>query len=366
MKLAIVGAGINGIMSAWALLEEGHQVVLFEQADPMGATSSASTKLLHGGLRYLEHGDFALVREGLRARAWWLKHAPQHTRAIEIAIPIYQNSGRWRLTLKTGLLAYELLAGRYRLDGHYWLNSADLSRRVPQLRTDGLRGAYLFQDGQMNDRELGNWALSQVVAMGAKVVSPEYVDRIDSDGLVVTSQGEQKFDGVINACGPWAAALLQRSNISSRHSLDLIRGSHLLVARQQECGVLVESPDDGRPCFILPYEDHTLIGTTEVRQALDEPVVCSDQEFAYLSRVYEAFFEDKLEPASVVSTFAGVRPLLASTEREVNAITRESVIECRGKTLTIFGGKWTTSRELGLQVAEKVRTTWKGRLPAAN
>ncbi len=356
MRLAIVGAGINGIMSGWALLEQGHEVVLFEQADPMCATSSASTKLLHGGLRYLEHGDFSLVREGLRARAWWLEHAPQHTRAIEIAIPVYKNSARWRITLKTGLLAYEILAGRYRLGRHYWLTSDELTQRIPQLRTDGLRGAYLFQDGQMNDLALGNWALSQIVAMGAEVVSPSFVERIDTDGVVVTSQGEQKFDGVINACGPWAAALLERSKISSCHDLDLIRGSHLLVARQHDCGFLVESPDDGRPCFILPYEGHTLIGTTEVRQTAQEPVVCSDREFTYLSRVYDAVFHGKLDPADVVSTFAGVRPLVASAERDVNAITRESVIECQGRTLTIFGGKWTTSRELGLRVARNVRT----------
>lgn len=360
MRLAIVGAGINGIMSGWALLEEGHEVVLFERADPMGATSSASTKLLHGGLRYLEHGDVSLVREGLRARAWWLEHAPQHTRPIEIAIPVYRTSTRWRLTLKAGLLAYEILAGRYRLERHYWLRRDRLSQRVPQLKTDGLRGAYLFQDGQMNDRALGNWALSQIVAMGAKVVAPSFVERIDAGGVVFTSQGEHKFDGVINACGPWAAALLERSNITSRHDLDLIRGSHLLVARQHECGFLVESPDDGRPCFVLPYEGHTLIGTTEVRQTVHEPVACSDQELAYLSRVYDAFFHDKLKPSCVISTFAGVRPLVASAERDVNAKTRESVIECRGRTLTIFGGKWTTSRELGLQVATRVRNWDEG------
>ena len=364
MKLAIVGAGINGIMSGWALLEQGHEVVLFERGDPMDATSSASTKLLHGGLRYLEHGDFALVREGLRARAWWLDRAPQHARPIEIAVPVYRNSARWRVTLKTGLVLYELLAGRYRLGRHYWMNDVELTQRVPQIKTRDLRGAYLFQDGQMNDSALGNWALSQIVAMGAKLVSPVSVERIDTDGLVVTSQGTEKFDGVINACGPWAAALLQRSEISSHHSLDLIRGSHLLVAGQHDCGFLVESPDDGRPCFILPYQGHTLIGTTEVRQGLDEPVECSDEEFAYLSRVYEAFFDDKLEPGSIVSTFAGVRPLVASAGREVSAITRESVIECQGRVLTIFGGKWTTSRELGLQVATTVRS-WRKRMPYA-
>lgn len=355
LKLAIIGAGINGIMCGWALLEDGHQVVLFEQAEPMGATSRASTKLLHGGLRYLEHGDFGLVREGLRARAWWLNQAPEHTRTIDIAIPIYRGSARRRLTLKTGLFLYELLAGRNGLGRHRWVDSATLSHRVAGLNVHALHGAYIFRDGQMNDHALGNWALSRIIAMGAQVRSLLPVERIGLNGEVVTSQGSEKFDGVINACGPWAGALLRRSNISSRHSLDLIRGSHLLVARRHACGLLVESPDDGRPCFVLPYGQHTLIGTTEVRQTLDEPVECSDEERAYLSRVYNRFFDAALEPSSIVSTFAGVRPLVASSTREAGAVTRESVLECFGRTLTIFGGKWTTSRELGLRVAEMVR-----------
>jgi glycerol-3-phosphate dehydrogenase len=354
LKLAIAGAGINGIMSAWVLLEQGHQIVMFEQAEPVGATSSASTKLLHGGLRYLEHGDFGLVREGLRARRWWLAHCPEHTRTIEIAIPVYRNSSRCRLTLKTGLLAYQLLAGRFRLGGHHWFDRAELSKRVPQLRAKGLRGAYLFRDGQMNDHALGMWALGQVVAMGAILHCRTSVERIGTDGLVVTSQGQEKFDGVINACGPWSEQLLKRSGIRSQHSLDLIRGSHLLVGRHTDCGFLVESPDDGRPCFVLPYQGRTLIGTTEVRQRIDEPVSCSDEELAYLLRVYNAYFEGHLAASDVGATFAGLRPLVASKQQDAGAVTRESVIECHGRILTIFGGKWTTSRELGLRVARTV------------
>ena len=356
----MIGAGINGIMSAWALLDDGHQVDLFEQADPVGATSSASTKLLHGGLRYLEHGNFGLIREGLRARSWWLEHCPEYTGTIEIAVPVYRNSARWRVTLKTGMLLYEILAGRDRLGHHYWVDRAVLAQWDPPLMSEGLRGAYVFQDGQMNDHALGNWALGQIVAKGASLRSRLRVERIDTDGLTVTSQGQEKFDGVVNACGPWAEQLLKRSAIHSQHSLDLVRGSHLLVARQLDRGFLLESPDDGRPCFVLPYQGRTLIGTTEVRQDIDEPVECSEDEFAYLIRLYSAYFAGRLEPTEVVAKFAGVRPLVASAQQRANEVTRESVIEAEGRVITVFGGKWTTSRELGLRVAKVVRA-WKGR-----
>ena len=359
MRLAVIGAGINGIMSAWALLDDGHQVAVFEQGEPVGATSSASTKLLHGGLRYLEHGDFALVREGLRARSWWLQQCPEHTGTIEIAVPVYRHSGRWRLTLKTGLMLYEILAGQRRLGSHYWIDGAELVQGKPHLRPNGLQGAYLFQDGQMNDRDLGNWALGRILARGAMLRSRLRVERIGTDGLIVTSRGQEKFDGVINACGPWSEQLLKRSGIGSQHSLDLVRGSHLLVAQHLHHGFLLESPDDGRPCFVLPYEGQTLIGTTEVRQAVDEPVECSTEELGYLLRVYNAYFVDRLEPSDVVAKFAGLRPLLASARQRANVVTRESAIEIAGRALSIFGGKWTTSRELGLRVAKAVRS-WNG------
>lgn len=341
-------------MSAWALLERGHEVVLFERDDPMGATSRASTKLLHGGLRYLEHGDFALVREGLRARAWWLKNAPRHTRTIEIAIPLYRGSRRWRLTLKSGLLLYQWLAGRQGLGGHRWISAAALARQVPQLRTHGLRGAYVFRDGQMDDYALGCWALQRVVEMGAQLRAHTRVEGIDPDGVVTATTGRERFDAVVNACGPWAVSLLENSGMGSAQRLDLVRGSHLLASPCHRLGFLVESPDDGRPCFVLPYAGHTLIGTTEVRQGLDEPVKCSGAERAYLTRLYDAYFDPCLEPDGILSDFAGIRPLVASQEKSANALTRESMIVRQGRTLTIYGGKWTTSRELGLQVADAV------------
>ena len=147
MNLAVVGAGLHGIMSAWALRADGHEVVLYEQGEPMNATSRASTKLLHGGLRYLEHGDIGLVREGLRARSWWLSRAPELTRSIEITIPVYRGKGRGRWTLKAGLTLYDLLAGRSRLCRHRWLDPGYLKERAPGLKTRGLLGAYVFCDG---------------------------------------------------------------------------------------------------------------------------------------------------------------------------------------------------------------------------
>ena len=360
LKVAVAGAGINGVMCAWALLERDVQVTVFERDLPMSATSRSSTKLLHGGLRYLEHWDFGLVREGLQARAWWLKHAPQHTRRVEIALPVYRGAKRNRWMLKAGLLLYEFLAGDARLGRHRWLTPRQMAERNPCLKRERLLGGYLFEDGQMDDYALGNWALDRIVERGAVVRRHCPILCVDTAGGVVTDRGREQFDAVVNACGPWAGELLDRSGIARQHRLELVRGSHLLVAGRIDCGFLLESPDDGRPCFVLPYGDYTLVGTTEVRQSLDEPIVCSAGERAYLTRLYNAWFEPDLDAAGSITSFAGVRPLVAAAGGNLHALTRESAIEVHGRLVSIFGGKWTTSRQLGVRVAAAVEILLEG------
>jgi glycerol-3-phosphate dehydrogenase len=356
LRIAVVGAGINGVMSAWALAEAGHAVVLFERGEPMSETSRASTKLLHGGLRYLEHGSFALVREGLRERAWWLQAAPHLAHRIEIVLPLYRGAPRGRLAIKAGLIGYDLLAGAKRLGWHRWLAADELVRRLPSLRPDGLLGGYAFFDGQMDDHALGLWALEQARARGVELRSHARVTQVDVEGGLRCGAEPEGFDFVVNAAGPWAGALLAASGIASQHRLDLVRGSHLLLNRTIEFGLLLQSPDDGRVGFVLPYQGRTLIGTTEVRQTLDEPIACSDAERDYLLRMLNAAFSPGIGPADVADRFAGVRPLVGGNAAPASAISREYALERHGRLLTVFGGKWTTARALGRKVAAVVRS----------
>src|SRR6185312_1026836 len=184
MKIAVVGGGINGIMSARALAQAGHRVVVFERDQIMRATSSRSTKLLHGGLRYLEHGHFGLVREALTERLWWIENAPDLARRIELVLPIYRRSLRPRWKIGLGLTAYDYLAGRSNLGSHRWRCREELMELCPELKAEGLVGGFTFYDGQMNDYQLGMWAAQAAVSMGVEILDRTSVDAISLNGQV--------------------------------------------------------------------------------------------------------------------------------------------------------------------------------------
>ena len=352
MKLAIVGGGINGLSSAWQLALAGHQVTLFERNTLMAATSSASSKLLHGGLRYLEQGEFRLVREALQERRWWLKKAPQLTRRLPILYPIYQHSRRPRWQLKIGLWLYDTFAGRKGIGRHRWLTAPQALRCSPHLKADGLTGAYLFFDGQMDDQKLGLWMAAQCTKAGVKVLEHSPVLKVSSDARILLESGWQQFDRVVNVAGPWSQQLLEQSGLAQQ-PLDLVRGSHLLLPAISRYGHMLEVPGEARIVFVLPYQGNTLLGTTEVRQQLDEAIQCSPAERDYLLSVYNHYFQPEADSQTVQADFAGVRPLLGGSANASKA-SREYQLNWQGKLLTVSGGKWTTARALGKQVSEAV------------
>jgi len=352
-QVAVIGGGINGLCTAWTLAKAGYAVTLYERDQIMRATSTASTKLLHGGLRYLEQGQFRLVREALRERAWWLSQVPEITQAIELVLPVYEDSQRGRWLLKLGLWLYDRLAGQHNIAPHRWCSSSELRRLAPTLKSQGLRGGFIFYDGQMDDYQLGLWVAEQARAAGVKIIEQQAVKRIQSDGTVEIATGRLKYDSLVNVTGPWAVSLLAESQLSSHYQLDLVRGSHILFNRPMERGYFLAVPGERRICFVLPYQGKTLVGTTEVRQTLEQPIKCSEAEANYLIKVYNAYFTEPVN--EIDESFSGVRPLIHSAT-DAYKTTREYALETQGRIVTVYGGKWTTARALGQKVANAVQT----------
>lgn len=350
MDIGIVGGGINGLCCAWQLAKRGHQVQLYERDTLMSATSRASSKLLHGGLRYLENREFRLVREALRERDAWIKRAPHLAKPLRLVMPIYQQSRRPGWMIEIGLFLYDHLAGKSLLPKAKRLSAQELIRCDPNLKTKGLQGGYEFSDGQMDDQALGMWVADQAKQAGVCVAENTEVVALTNDGQVSTAKGTtHHHDRLINVAGPWAQRLLQQSGLEVPHELDLVRGSHLIFEHHCKQAYLLEAPNDSRVFFVLPWKGNTLVGSTEVRQALNEPITCGPEEERYLLNAWTHYFPDT-QPR-VIDTFAGLRPLLRSAQDPSKA-TREYVIHRTDKLVTVLGGKWTTA----LALADKVTT----------
>ena len=358
MRVAVIGGGINGAGIAWELSRRDYDVTLFEKGRCGAQTSSATTKMIHGGLRYLEHAHVALVRESLRDRAWLLEHLPELVTPIEILLPVYDDSPRSRFTLRAGLTLYDLLAGGTNIARHMAMSAEELAARVP-LTPSGLRGGFSYWDAQVDDYALARIVVESAIGEGATVREETRVMSLRRQGkewVVGTGSGEEaRFDFVVNAAGPWMNALLAENAIRSRYRLTLVRGSHLVLKRRvADAGMLLQSLTDRRVFFVLPWKGTTLVGTTEVlHRASLESVHATDEEIDYLISRFNRYIREPIGRDDVASTFAGVRPLVGRATNP-SAISRDYRLERRGNLLNVFGGKMTTFRSMAEKVAMRV------------
>jgi len=327
---------------------------LYERDSIMGATSSASSKLLHGGLRYLETGQFRLVREALHERDCWLKRVPHLAHPLPLVLPVYKAGRRPRWMLRAGMKIYDALAGESVLPQSRWLDRLQVLESVPDLVNGDLIGGYRYHDGQMDDRALGLWVAEECRRIGVVIVEGTAVSAVGENGHVIVKGKQERgqFDHIVNAAGPWAEQLLIKSKILSNNHIDPFKGSHVVVDRQCSHALILEVPWESRVCFVLPWKGLTMIGTTEQRQNLDDPVICTVEETDYLIAMYNHYFKSPVTRSCVVDSFAGIRPLLRSS-RDPNKASRDHAIQRNGRITSIFGGKWTTATAL----AEKITST---------
>jgi glycerol-3-phosphate dehydrogenase len=352
LNVGIVGGGINGMCIAWQLVQAGHKAFVYEKNTLMSGTSSASSKLLHGGLRYLENFEFRLVKESLRERNQWLTRAPHLVKPLQFILPVYKHSRRSRLAYAAGLKLYDLLASSSAMPKSRWVPLKQVKQTHPQLCTESLLGAFTFWDVQMDDAALGQWVAGRAISLGATVHEYTPVTSIGTNGSVQLITGQTvQHDIVVNAAGPWAQHLAAQSGIKLEHELDLVRGSHLLIDCPCSQAWMLEVPNERRIFFVLPWKQQTLLGTTEVRHGMGEPVICSSAERDYLLKAYEKYFPS--QRYQVVGHFSGLRPLLKSAA-DPNQATREYAIEQQSHTLTVLGGKWTTAVALAGKVCQKL------------
>jgi glycerol-3-phosphate dehydrogenase len=372
--LLVIGGGINGSGIARDAAGRGLKVILCEQDDLASHTSSASTKLIHGGLRYLEEFHFSLVRKALREREVLLAAAPHIMRPLHFIMP-YAAHLRPAWMIRAGLLLYDHLAKR----AHLAASAAiDLNTHIAgQPLKAGYRRGFVYSDGWVDDARLVVLNALDAQARGARILT-----RVRCEQLLAHSAGWSALlraaDGsatitaraVVNATGPWVSDFVTRATpVRAAHQVRLVKGSHIVVPRLFDHRfAYIFQNEDRRIVFAIPYEHaFTLLGTTDLDYHADPAAVHIDAtEVSYLCALANSYFRQQITPADVVWSYSGVRPLLQDESNDPMSVTRDYALELDREPaplLSIFGGKITTYRKLAEDAVNRLAGTLGTRAP---
>ena len=372
--VAVIGAGINGAGIARDAALRGLRVIVLDQNDLCSGTSAASSRLIHGGLRYLEYGEIPLVFESLRERITLRRIAAHLITPLRICIPVYEGAKRGPLLIRLGMIAYDMLSVGKTVPAHDMLSRDEAIENEPGLEHKGLRAAARYYDAQVAFAErlvLEN--LLGARAAGAEICTYHRVERIRIDGGAVTGldyvdclSGEKKNCGasvVVNAAGPWVDRVLMATGKPAKKLIGGTKGSHIVVSPFEGApndAYYVEAAADGRPFFIIPWNGLYLIGTTDIRFDGDlNAVRASDAEVDYLlNETNRVFPAADLARDDIHYAYAGVRPLPRRERGPESSISRKHIIRknrriARG-LISIIGGKLTTYRNLAEQTVDRL------------
>ena len=370
----VIGGGITGAGVALDAAARGYRVALVEKADFASGTSSKSTKLAHGGIRYLPQFDFAMIREGVIERGLMVRHAPFLVRPLPFVIPVYEHMP-WpsslpvrpptdfglALVLDIGLWMYDLMAGRLNIGRHKRISAEETLRRVPKLRRAGLKKALLYYDAQTNDAQLTVTVLRTAAQFGAVVTNYTQITGFTRangklNGAVVCDvlTGQEvtvSARHIINATGVFAEQVAALTGDESKATVEPSKGIHLVVARERlrisNTAVVLPETEDGRILYIIPWSARAIIGTTDTGTGdLDDPQA-SPADITYLLKHVNKYLEADLTDDDILSVYAGYRPLVKSRGARAAELSRTHVVlqEVNGM-VTIVGGKLTTYRRM--------------------
>lgn len=371
--LLVIGGGATGSGVALDAASRGLRVALVERDDFAAGTSSRSTKLIHGGVRYLENAvkrfdrsQFNLVRDALKERAVLLKIAPHLTRLLPLVTPLYH----WTQVpyYLTGLKLYDWLAGKVKLHPSTFLDAREALSRFPMLKPEGLRGGVMYYDGQFDDARM-NVAIALTAAREGAVVANhlEVTALLKTGGTLRGAAVRDQLSGeafevaarqVVNATGPFADAVRQLDDPEAAPILSASSGVHIVLDARfspPETGLLIPQTEDGRVLFLLPWLGRTLIGTTDQPAPIAEHPRATDAEIDYLLRHLHKYFAVPVGREDVRAAWSGLRPLVSDPNAADTAkLSRDHIINVSPSgLLTIAGGKWTTYRKMALDTVDE-------------
>jgi len=377
--IIIIGGGATGVGVAVDASARGYATLLLERGDFGKGTSSRSTKLVHGGVRYLEQGNISLVMEALRERGLLRQNAPHLVTDLPFIVPSYS---WWEGPFYgVGLKLYQLMSGKYGFGPSEYLSSEETARRLPNVKTEGLTGGVVYFDGQFDDTRLLIQLAATASERGATLINYARVTALQKggDAMVNGVEWEDAETGaksiayarvVVNATGPFTDSVRKLAEPGAEAMISPSQGAHLVLDRSflpGDTAIMVPHTSDGRVMFAIPWHGHTLVGTTEtpMDHVPVEPVAL-DQEVDFMLSTGALYLAKAPTRADILSVFAGIRPLAKSGEGKNTAkLSRDHVIHIdRSGLLTIAGGKWTTYRNMAQDCVDHAATL--GDLPEAD
>lgn len=366
--VVIIGGGATGLGVAVHAAAQGWKTLLVERNDFAKGTSSRSTKLIHGGVRYLQQGNIRLVQESLRERGLLMKNAPHLVHDLGFVIPTYS---RWkRLYYAVGLKMYDRLAGRLGLGKSRLLSSKETVDLLPNLSTQGLVGGILYHDGQFDDAQLAISLARTAAASGATLLNHcSVIGLHKNQGHIDGVDVKDEFSGeciqvrakhVVNATGAFGDTLMAMDNRAHKTLIRPSQGVHVVVAGSFLAGntaMLIPKTDDGRILFAVPWCGHTLLGTTDTPiDTLQEEPQALDSEIDFILNHTGRYLERVPKREDISSVFAGIRPLVKSQNRTTGALSRDHLIRVsKSGLISVIGGKWTTYRKMAADVVRKIQ-----------
>lgn len=379
--ICIIGGGATGAGIALDATLRGLKVILIEKHDFAAQTSSKATKLIHGGVRYLEQAvktldweQFRMVRKALRERTILLKNAPHLSRPLALLTPCFS----WieSIYYAIGLKMYDWIAGSHNVGSSKRLSKKKALELIPELKGGHLNSAVLYYDGQLDDARYCLSIVQTAAEKGAVVLNhTQAISMVKSEkslrikSLVIKDllgSKEYKINAkvFVNATGPFADHIRQMANPKLKPRMRVSRGAHIVLPPdilKGDTAILVPKTDDGRVVFIIPWQDHTLVGTTDEEDVLSETPVLEDYEARYLLEYVNRFLETPVNHSQISSGFAGLRPLLqaalqSTMETETKSLVRDHEVEIdnRSKLVSIMGGKWTTYRLMAKDTVDQI------------
>ena len=369
--LVVIGGGATGVGAALDAASRGYEVALVEQSDFGKGTSSRSTKLIHGGVRYLKQGNISLVIEALKERGILRRNAPHLVSDLAFVVPNYS---WWEAPFYgIGMKVYDALAGKYGFGKSRLLSKEAVVERIPTIETEGLRGGVLYYDGQFDDSRLLIHLVATAAGQGALLVNYARVTGLRSggDGFLdgVRVRDEETGEDldvparcVINATGAFSDAVRRLEDPDAEAMIQPSQGVHIVLDRSflpGETAIMVPRTDDGRVLFAIPWREVVLIGTTDTPiETISLEPRPRQEEIDFLLRAAAGYLDHAPTPGDVRSVFAGIRPLVKTgAGDDTAALSREHSIHISGKgLLTIAGGKWTTYRKMAEDVVDHAVT----------